>query len=82
MGAIRKGRYPGKPNSPLGVKWYFKPSLGKVVGRMPGVNRVSAKVLERNRRMRELKPASACKGKRWDEFVSCLSKQLGGKGIE
>jgi len=78
MGAIRLGRYPGKANSAYGVKWFYKPSLGKVVGRYPGVNRKSQKVLERNKTMRAKKPASACKGKPWSEFVACLSEQLGG----
>jgi hypothetical protein len=76
MGAIKKGRYPGKANSAFGVKWFYKPSLGKVVGRFPGVNRKSDKVLERNKTMRTKKPASACKGKAWDDFTSCLSSQL------
>lgn len=76
MGAIKKGRYPGKANSAYGVKWYMKPALGKVVGRTPGVLRRSDKVLERNKVMRAKKPASACKGKPWDQFVACLSEQL------
>lgn len=76
MGAIKKGRYAGHANSAHGVKWFYKPSLGKVVGRMPGVNRKSDKVLERNKTMRTTKPAASCKGKPWDEFVTCLSEKL------
>jgi hypothetical protein len=76
MGAIKLGRYAGKANSAYGVKWFYKPALGKVVGRYPGVNRKSTKVLERNRAMAAKKPASACKGKPWDEFTSCLRSQL------
>jgi len=76
MGAIKKGRYAGKANSAYGTKWFYKPSLGKVVGRMPGVNRKSEKVLARNEHMRTTKPATACKGKPWDEFTACLSEKL------
>jgi hypothetical protein len=78
MGKIRLGRYPGKANSAFGVKWFFKPALGKVVGRFPGVNRKSERVLERNRTMRAKKPASVCKGKAWDDFTACLSEELAG----
>jgi hypothetical protein len=83
MGAIKKGRYPGKANSAHGVKWFFKPSLGKVVGRLPGVNRKSDKVMSRNEKIRASPPASKCKNKGpggtatpWDEFVSCLSAEM------
>lgn len=76
MGAIRKGRYPGHANTIFGSKAFIKPSLGKVVFRLPGVNRKSEKVLARNEHMRTTKPATSCKGKDWDAFTACLSQKL------
>ena len=58
-------------------KAYFKPSLHKLVIRAVGVNRKSERVMARNKAFGA--PASACKGKDWPAFVSCLSQQLGGK---
>ena len=76
MGAIKKGRYAGKANSAFGVKWFYKPSLGKVVGRLPGVLRKSEKVMARNEEIRKAPPASKCEGKPWDEFVACLAENM------
>lgn len=76
MGAIKKGRYFGKANSAFGVKWFMKPSLGRVVGRLPGVNRRSEKVLKRNEAIRTSPPASKCKGLDWDKFTACLAKNM------
>ena len=76
MGAIKLGRYTGKANSAFGVKWFFKPSLGKVVGRLPGVNRKSEKVLARNKEIRASPPATKCKDLPWDEFTACLSENM------
>jgi len=55
---------------------YHKPSLRKPVIRHPGVIRRSTKVLERNKKVAAAPPASKCKGKPWDEFVTCLSKEM------
>jgi len=76
MGAIKIGRYAGKANSIYGVKWFAKPSLGKVVGRLPGVNRKSEKVTARNEVIRKSPPAGKCKGKPWDEFTACLAENM------
>ncbi len=67
MGAIRKGQTSGNANSIFGVKWYPKPSLGKVVGRKPGVLRRSDKVLDRNREIRADPPAP-------DAHAACLKE--------
>ena len=55
---------------------YFKPTLGKLVIRHPGVNRTSEKVLARNEKVKAKPPATACKGLAWDEFVACLSREM------
>lgn len=66
------GQTAGRPNTPFGTKVYYKPSMGKVIFRKPGVLRRSTRVLERNRSFAAKKPASGCKGKPWKEFVTCL----------
>lgn len=77
MGAIKLGSTAGRTRNVLGItRAYFKPSLGKLVIRKPGVIRRSEKVLERNRKVRASPPATKCKGKAWDEFVACLSKEM------
>jgi len=76
MGAIKLGRYPGKANSAYGVKWFMKHSMGRIVGRLPGVLRRSEKVLARNEKVRASPPAKACEGKPWDEFVTCLAEEM------
>jgi len=76
MGAIKLGRYPGKANSAYGVKWFMKPALGRIVGRLPGVLRRSKEVLARNEKVRASPPAKACEGKPWDEFVICLAEEM------
>jgi len=78
---VKLGRTPGRPNSPFGVKWYFKPVLGRVVGRKPGVLRRSQKVIEINKKLvdaaaRGAAPATKCKGKPWHQFVSCLRREM------
>ncbi|MEM1562743.1 MAG: hypothetical protein QXV75_07160 [Candidatus Bathyarchaeia archaeon] len=74
------GRTYGRPNSAVGVKWYFKPSMGRLIGRIPGVVRKSAKVLAVNAILEEKRgkdhPASKCHGKDWKNFVSCLRKEM------
>jgi hypothetical protein len=55
---------------------YNKPSLRKPVIRHPGVIRRSAKVLARNEKVKAAPPATKCKGKPWDAFITCLSEQM------
>ena len=62
-----------------GTRVYYKPSLRKVVFRPVNVIRSSEKVIAINKKFATIKPASACKGLPWDEFVKCLSEQLKGK---
>lgn len=75
------GRTYGKPNSAVGVKWYFKPSMGRLIGRIPGVVRKSAKVLAVNALLEEKAgkaehPAVKCHGKSWKDFISCMRKNM------
>lgn len=79
--AIRTGRTYGRPNSAVGVKWYYKPSMGRMVGRIPGVARKSKFVLQINEQLRALRnspnhPAKKCAGRSWRDFVSCLSAEM------
>jgi len=81
------GRTYGRPNSPFGVKWFFKPSMGRVIGRIPGVNRKSPKVLAVNEVLENLAgkpdhPATKCKGKDWKRFTSCLRKEMKALNIK
>jgi len=73
---MSKGQTSGSPNTGIGAKAYYKPSLGKIVLRKPGVLRRSDRVIARNRTFAVAKPAAACKGvaatKGWKGFVSCL----------
>jgi len=62
-----------------GTRVYYKPSLRKIVFRPTNVIRSSDRVIAVNEKFAAIKPASACKGKPWMEFVDCLSKQLKGK---
>ena len=78
-----KGRTYGRPNTPWGSKIYFKPSMGRVIARKPGVLRKSDDVLAINKVLEDLKgssdhPATKCKGKPggWKEFVSCLRDEM------
>jgi len=77
---MSKGQTAGSPNTPVGAKAYYKPSIGKMVLRKPGVLRRSERVLERNRKVAAAKPASACKGiastKGWKGFVACLREKM------
>ena len=76
------GRTWKMPNSPFGVKWFFKPSLGKVIGRISGVNRRSASVLAVNEVLEDLAgkpnhPATVCGGEgAWKDFVKCLRREM------
>ena len=60
------------------TRFYYKPALGKIVIRKAGVTRRSDKVRAINEKLKKAptKPATACKGKPWDEFVKCLSEQM------
>jgi len=70
------GQTAGNPNTPFGVKVYYKPSLGKVVFRKPGVLRRSAAVMARNDRVAANPPAKKCAGRPWKQFVSCLRSAM------
>ncbi len=77
MGAIKLGQtYGHVKQTAFSNRVYFKPSLRKPVVRHPGVMRRSEKVLARNKEIRESPPAPKCKGLPWDEFVTCLSKEM------
>jgi hypothetical protein len=57
-------------------KIYTKPSMdGAIIIRKRGVIRKSEKVKAINRKLAAAKPAHACKGKPWKQFVSCLREQ-------
>jgi hypothetical protein len=60
------------------VRIIAKPSLGKTIPRKAGVVRESAKVVAVNKAMAEIKPASACKGKKFRDgsMQACLREQL------
>jgi hypothetical protein len=62
---------------------YYKPSMGKAIIRTRGVNRTSAKVLERNAKFREVAPEMviACRGQPWPKFVACLRTKAAEKGL-
>jgi hypothetical protein len=70
----------GRPNTPVGAKAFYKPTLGKLILRKPGVLRRSEKVIARNEKVAAAKPAAACKGiaaeKGWKKFVTCLREQM------
>lgn len=70
------GQTAGSPNTPVGAKAYYKPALGKMVLRKPGVLRRSTRVLERNRKVAASPPAGKCKGLEWKKFVTCLRKEM------
>ena len=79
-----KGTTPGKTiNTAIGSRAYFKPAIGKVVLRKPGVIRSSDAVIAVNRILEDLKmskeedlPAKKCAGKPWRQFVKCLKKEM------
>jgi hypothetical protein len=73
---MQLGQTAGRPNTPFGTKVYYKPSLGKVVFRKPGVIRRSTKVIERNKKVAASPPAGKCKGLAWKQFVACLRKEM------
>jgi len=77
------GRTPGNPNSDVGVKWYYKPKLGRMVGRIPGVTRKSPLVLAINEALEDLAgspdhPVVMCAGKSWKDFVACIRRTMKG----
>jgi len=70
------GQTAGHANTPFGTKVYYKPSLGKVVFRKPGVMRRSTRVLAINDRVAANPPASKSK-------VSVLDcAKVCGQGLE
>jgi hypothetical protein len=69
------GQTMGSPNTPYGTKVFYKPSMGRIIFRKPGVLRRSTKVLDRNKRWAAAPPSPKCKGKPWKEFVACLRKE-------
>lgn len=74
----RKGQTPGRVKNLLGVaRIYYKPTLGKIVIRKPGVIRRSDKVIAINEKVAAAKPAAKCKGLgSWDKFVKCLREEM------
>ena len=78
---MAKGQTPGNPNTPIGAKAFYKPSMGRLIMRKPGVLRKSDYVLMINEQLAAVKgkpdaPAKKCKGKAWKDFVSCLRKEM------
>jgi hypothetical protein len=76
-----KGTTPGRViNTAIGSRAYFKPSIGKVVLRKPGVIRSSDVVLAVNQILEEMKkeerPAKKCAGKPWRQFVKCMKEEM------
>jgi hypothetical protein len=79
-----KGSTPGRViNTAIGSRAYFKPSIGKVVLRKPGVIRSSDVVLAVNKILEDLKsekkeelPAKKCAGKPWRQFVKCMKEEM------
>jgi hypothetical protein len=76
-----KGTTPGKViNTAIGSRAYFKPAIGKVVLRKPGVTRSSDAVIAVNRILEEMEkdklPAKKCAGKPWRQFVKCLKQEM------
>jgi len=63
------------------IRLYAKPSLGKDILRKAGVNRTSKNVMKVNEAFAEIKPAKACKGKKFYDgsMQKCLREQLKGK---
>lgn len=70
------GNTAGHANTPFGTKVYYKPSLGKVVFRKPGVLRRSMRVLAINDKVAANPPATRCAGRPWKSFVSCLRREM------
>jgi len=73
----KKGQTRGRVKNVMGfTRVYYKPTLGKLIFRNPGVNRQSDAVIARNEKVATAKPASRCKGLKWDKFVSCLREEM------
>jgi len=77
------GRTQGRPNSAIGVKWYYKPAMGKIIGRIPGVVRKSPLVVAINEALEDVAespehPVVLCAGKPWKEFVACIRRTMKG----
>lgn len=71
----------GNPNTPVGVKVFYRPTMGKLILRKPGVYRRSKKVLKINEQLEAVAgkptaPATKCKGRPWKDFVKCLKKEM------
>lgn len=64
-------------HSVLDHRIVLKPSIGKPYPRTRGVNRVSNKVIGRNKKFKEeiVDIIKACRGKPWVEYRKCLSKK-------
>lgn len=62
---------------------YYKPALHKPVIRTVDVNRVSGKVIERNKLFKEKMPGVvvSCRGRPWPEFVACLKSGAAAAGL-
>jgi len=77
------GRTHGKPNSAVGVKWYYKPAMGRMIGRIPGVTRKSPLVVAINEALEDVAgsadhPVVMCAGKSWKDFVACIRRTMKG----
>lgn len=77
----------GRVKTLFGVaRMYIKPAMGKLIIRKSGVNRQSAKVLQRNEAARKAWSGedgcpATCGGQPWDKFVSCLASCAREKGL-
>jgi hypothetical protein len=74
------GQTGGSPNTPFGTKVFYRPSMGKVIFRKPGVLRRSTRVLAANRDWAANPPAAKCKDKPWKAFVACLRANAPTRG--
>ena len=82
MGAIVKGETGGRvrnmgPAAPA-TRLFFRPTMRKLIYRKSNVYRRSEAIMARNKKLQDakIKPATACKGKPWDEFVACLKTEM------
>lgn len=77
----------GRVKTVMGIaRLYIKPAIGKIIIRKSGVNRVSGRVLERNRMATAAWEGpggipATCGGVPWNEFVTCLAKGARDKGL-
>ena len=82
MGAIVSGETSGRvrnmgPAAPA-TRIFFRPTMRKLIYRKANVYRRSEAVKARNKKLQDaaIKPATACKGKPWDDFVKCLKTEM------